>query len=78
MERRNELPFEQERVSHIDQKSEVNRDVGLIHAQRNNIDNLRTLDNQKESKVKVTIIDKSHKNLDTIAENFKNFSFKNF
>tara|TARA_B100000674_G_C37949620_1_gene966599 strand:- start:24 stop:1577 length:1554 start_codon:yes stop_codon:yes gene_type:complete len=49
MERRNELPFEQERVSHIDQKSEVNRDVGLIHAQRNNIDNLRTLDNQKES-----------------------------
>ena len=44
-----ELPFEQERVSHIDIKSDVNRDVGNIHAQRNNVDNLRTLNNQKTS-----------------------------
>ena len=49
MERRNELPFEQEQVSHIDERSDINRDIGLAHAQRNNIDNLRTLDNQKES-----------------------------
>ena len=49
MERRNELPFEQENVAHIDQKSDINRDVDLAYAQRNAIDNLRTLDNQKES-----------------------------
>jgi|TARA_B110000208_G_scaffold161985_1_gene197985 hypothetical protein len=49
MDRRNELPFEQERVVHIDEKSDVNRDIGLAYAQRNNVDNLRTLDNQKAS-----------------------------
>jgi hypothetical protein len=49
MERRNELPFEQERVVHIDQKSDINHDIDLAYAQRNNIDNLRTLNNQKES-----------------------------
>ena len=27
MERRNELPFEQERVAHIDVKSDINRDI---------------------------------------------------
>ena len=45
----NELPFEQERVPHIDQNSDINRDVGEIYAQRNNVDNLRTLSNQKMS-----------------------------
>jgi hypothetical protein len=49
MERRNELPFEQEQVVNIDIKSGINMDVGLTHAQRNNIDSLRTLNNQKES-----------------------------
>ena len=49
MERRNELPFEQERVVHIDQKSEVNHDIGLAYAQKNNVDALRTLTNQKQS-----------------------------
>ena len=49
MERRNELPFEQERVSHIDQKSEINRDVDLAYAQRNSVDSIRTLNNLKES-----------------------------
>ena len=49
MERRNELPFEQERVVHIDQKSDVNRDIGLAHAQKNSVDALRTLTNQKQS-----------------------------
>ena len=49
MERRNELPFEQEKVVHIDQKSEINRDIGLAHAQRNSIDSTRTLTNIKQS-----------------------------
>jgi hypothetical protein len=49
MERRNELPFEQERVVHIDQKSDINRDVDLAYAQRNSVDAIRTLNNLKES-----------------------------
>ena len=49
MERRNELPFEQERVVHIDQKSDINRDIGLAYAQKNSVDALRTLTNQKQS-----------------------------
>ncbi len=49
MERRNELPFEQERVVHIDQKSDINRDIDLAYAQRNSVDALRTLTNQKQS-----------------------------
>lgn len=47
--RTNELPFEQERVAHIDVKSDINRDVDLLYAQRNSTDNRRTLNNQKES-----------------------------
>ena len=49
MYRTNDLPFEQERVAHIDQKSDINRDVGEIFAQRNGIDNLRALSNPKLS-----------------------------
>ena len=49
MYRTNELPFEQERVQHIDVKSDVNRDVDLLYAQRNSTDNRRTLNNQKIS-----------------------------
>ena len=49
MERRNELPFEQERVVHIDVKSDINRDIDLTYAQRNSVDALRTLTNQKQS-----------------------------
>ena len=49
MERRNELPFEQERVVHIDQKSDINRDIDLAYAQRNSVDAIRTLNNLKES-----------------------------
>ena len=49
MDRRNELPFEQERVVHIDQKSDINRDIGLSYAQKNSVDALRTLTNQKQS-----------------------------
>mgnify|MGYP001376810864 CR=1 FL=1 len=49
MYRTDELPFERERVAHIDQKSEVNRDVGEIFAQRNSVDNIRALSNQKVS-----------------------------
>ena len=47
--RTGEIPFEQERVSHIDEKSEVNRDIGLIHAERNSVDNKRALSNPKLS-----------------------------
>ena len=48
-ERRNELPFEQEMVAPIDDKSEVNRDIDLAYAQRNSVDAIRTLNNMKES-----------------------------
>ena len=47
--RTNELPFEQEKVSHIDVKDDINRDVDLLYAQRNSTDNIRTLNNQKLS-----------------------------
>ena len=47
--RTNELPFEQERVAHIDVKSDINRDVDYLYAQRNSTDNRRTLNNQKLS-----------------------------
>ncbi len=47
--RTNELPFEQERVQHIDVKSDINRDVDLLYANRNSTDNIRTLNNQKVS-----------------------------
>ena len=49
MERRNELPFEQEKIPHIDQNNEINNDVARAYAQRNSIDSLRTLNNMKES-----------------------------
>jgi hypothetical protein len=42
-----ELPFQQERVANIDVKSNLNREVGQIHADRNNIDNTRVLSNPK-------------------------------
>lgn len=45
----NELPFEQERISHIDQRSNINGDIDRLYAERNNIDNIRTLNNQKVS-----------------------------
>lgn len=48
-ERRNELPFEQEMVAPIDDKSEINRDIDLAYAQRNSVDAIRTLNNLKES-----------------------------
>ena len=49
MYKTDELPFEQEKVSHISQRSGVNRDIGEILAQRNSIDNTRALSNQKVS-----------------------------
>jgi hypothetical protein len=49
MYRTDERPFEQEMVPHIDQNSEINRDIGEIFAQRNSIDNTRALSNQKVS-----------------------------
>jgi hypothetical protein len=49
MYKTDERPFEHERVPHIDQNSEINRDIGEIFAQRNSIDNTRALSNQKVS-----------------------------
>ena len=45
----NELPFEQEKVAPIDSMSNFNREIGQTIADRKNIDNLRTLNNQKIS-----------------------------
>lgn len=49
MYKTDELPFSQERVPHINQKSSINRDIGELFSQRNSIDNIRTLNNQKVS-----------------------------
>ena len=49
MYKTDELPFEQEKVPHISQRSGVNRDIGEIFAQRNSVDNTRALSNQKVS-----------------------------
>ena len=45
----NELPFEQERISHIDTKSGVNREIKQLIAEKTNIDKLRTKTNQKNT-----------------------------
>ena len=42
-----ELPFQQERIANIDEKSNFNREVGQVYAERNNIDNTRVLSNPK-------------------------------
>lgn len=47
--RENELPFEQEKIIPIDEKSELNRDIDLAIAKTNSIDTMRTLNNQKVS-----------------------------
>lgn len=47
--RTGELPFEQEKVSHIEQGSEITRDVDLLYAQKNSVDNTRALSNPKLS-----------------------------
>ena len=45
----NELPFEQERVGHIDTKSGINREIKQLIADKTNIDLLRTKTNQKKT-----------------------------
>ena len=47
--RTNELPFSREKVAPIDSKSEINRDIGNLYAQRNSVDNRRTLTDPKVS-----------------------------
>jgi len=44
-----ELPFQQEKISHIDSKSGINGDIGNVYANRNNVDNTRTISNPKLS-----------------------------
>ena len=47
--RTNELGHVKEQVAHIDAKSQINMDVGMLHAGRNSTDNLRSLNNPKVS-----------------------------
>jgi hypothetical protein len=47
--RTNELPFTQEKVYHIDQKNNINGDIGRMINEKRNIDNLRTKTNPKIS-----------------------------
>ena len=49
MMRNNELPFEQERIIPIDDKNNINREVGMAFANLNSTENRRTLNDQKES-----------------------------
>ena len=49
MRRTNELPFEQERIAPIDEKSNSTREIGELIASKSNIDNIRTIDNRKIS-----------------------------
>jgi len=47
--RKNELPFTQEKIQPIDVKSTVTRDIGQLMAKRSATENLRTINNQKET-----------------------------
>ena len=47
--RTNDLPFQQEKIIPIHERSSINRDVEMARAQRNSVDNTRTLSNQKVS-----------------------------
>ena len=47
MYKTNELPFTQERVSHIDTKSDFNREIGTMIAEKTNVDLLRGESNPK-------------------------------
>ena len=70
--RTGELPFEQEKVPHIEQSSEVTRDVDLLYAQRNSVDNKRALSNQKISYGGKIIGGKGVDRRGEIGEVFKN------
>ena len=47
--RSNELPFQQEKIQPIDEKSELNREIDLAIAKTRSIDTLRTLTNPKNT-----------------------------
>ncbi len=47
--KKNELPFEQEKVSHIDTKSNINSEIKQMIADKTNIDLLRTKTNQQKT-----------------------------
>tara|TARA_B100000674_G_scaffold475573_1_gene468810 strand:- start:3835 stop:5490 length:1656 start_codon:yes stop_codon:yes gene_type:complete len=47
--RTNELPFEQERVMPIDEKSEINQNIAMIYSQRNSTENRNVPSQQKVS-----------------------------
>lgn len=43
----NELPYEQEKIVKIDEKNPINLDIAREYAEKNKVDNRRTLNNQK-------------------------------
>lgn len=45
----NELPFEQEKVMPIDERSEINQNIAMIYAQKNSTENRNVFSNQKAS-----------------------------
>jgi len=47
--KQNELPFEQEKVGHIDTKSDINREIKQMIADKTNIDILRSKTNQRKT-----------------------------
>ena len=83
-----ELPFQQEKVANIDIKSNINREIGQLHADRNNINNTRVLSNPKLTYQSRVVEGKSlsenrglvgevnHYNPDTFYENNEDRYFK--
>jgi hypothetical protein len=67
----NTLPFEQIQVSQIDDKDPANIEIGRQHAQRNNVDNIRTLNNQKHTYDGRILPGKGEEKLGKIGQVFK-------
>lgn len=67
----NILPFEQVQVSQIDEKNPANIDIGRQFAQRNNVDNIRTLNNQKHTYDGRILSGKGEQKLGKIGQVFK-------
>ena len=71
LNRTNELPFSQERITPIDQKSNFSRETGEMISQRSNIDNTRTLTNPKLSYGGKILAGKGHEQRGKQSDVFK-------
>ena len=76
--RTGELPFEKELVAPIDVKSDITRDIGNLHAQRNSVDNTRTLTNPKVSYGGKILGGKGISKREEQAEVFKNLPDRDY